>query len=333
MKSSPIKILMLESLIETESELTQVLIKNGYQTESLCDIEIAIEKISNQSIDLVICENSFGEYNGFAVFKLLMKYLRNYDIPFFLVLDNFEKEDMLIGLEMGINNFIVYPLNHDSICYKIENQLSKKVELNIFETKKFKSYFNFSLIAMCYVEDNKIRLVNQAFNKIYDGCNTEILEKSLLDVFNISENKQNELNYRRFQNGITDYCKLVEVQSVKNVDTKFDISFYRGKNQGTKHVFAEIIENKDGKESDQINEVEKTKNVLTKLFYTENIKLTIREQQVFKLSANGLPIKLIANELGLSERTVEKHRANIMAKADAKNMIEAIINIQQSFVP
>ncbi len=46
------------------------------------------------------------------------------------------------------------------------------------------------------------------------------------------------------------------------------------------------------------------------------------------MSANGLPIKIIANELGLSERTVEKHRANIMAKANAKNMIEAIICIQ-----
>jgi DNA-binding NarL/FixJ family response regulator len=61
-------------------------------------------------------------------------------------------------------------------------------------------------------------------------------------------------------------------------------------------------------------------------------KLTKRETQIFELSANGMPIKLIADQLNLSERTVEKHRANIMAKANAKNMIEAIARLKNNRV-
>jgi DNA-binding NarL/FixJ family response regulator len=45
-----------------------------------------------------------------------------------------------------------------------------------------------------------------------------------------------------------------------------------------------------------------------------------------------MPIKLIADHLNLSERTVEKHRANIMAKANAKNMIEAIARLKNNRV-
>lgn len=328
MKTSPIKILLLESIGKKDNSLLQALDENDYHTESISNIEMAIEKITNESIDLVICENNFDDKNGFVVFKLLIKYLRNYGVPFFLVLDSFEKEDMLIGLEIGIDNFIVYPINKDSISYKIENQFKKNNELNIFETDSFKNYFNKSLVAMFYVEGNKIRLANPAFYKLNNGCSDDMMELPLNNVFNIAHDKQNEFNYRRFQNGITNYCQLFRVSCLKNSDLSFDMSFYRGKNQGETHVFAEIIEIHGGKTINHLADNPKTTHLIENDF-NGNIKLTLREQQVFNLSANGLPIKIIAAELGLSERTVEKHRANIMTKSHAKNMIEAIIHIQK----
>ena len=333
MKSSSIKILLLESAEKSNNELRLMLNESGYQTDCLDDIDIVFEKILNQPVDLVICDNNVGEYNGFAVFKILMKYLRNYGIPFFLVLDSFEKEDMMIGLEIGIDNFIVYPINIDSVNYKIENQLRKRDELNIFKTDSFKEYFHSSLTPMFFIKEEKIVLVNKAFQKLYNGCTNEMFEIQLLNVFNIMENKQNELNYRRFQNGVTNYCKLVEVCCWKKTDSTFNLSFYRSRSPGSTQVFVEIVENHDYKAKDRIDEEKKSNITLDEPIYTGNIKLTHRELQVFRMSANGLPIKIIANELGLSERTVEKHRANIMAKANAKNMIEAINCIQQSFVP
>lgn len=43
-------------------------------------------------------------------------------------------------------------------------------------------------------------------------------------------------------------------------------------------------------------------------------KLSIREKQVIKLVAEGLKTKEIADILGISDRTVSKHRENIMTK-------------------
>lgn len=53
-------------------------------------------------------------------------------------------------------------------------------------------------------------------------------------------------------------------------------------------------------------------------------ELTARERQVLSLVVAGLPNKTIGYELDISPRTVEVHRANIMAKMQAKNLAELV---------
>jgi DNA-binding NarL/FixJ family response regulator len=51
-----------------------------------------------------------------------------------------------------------------------------------------------------------------------------------------------------------------------------------------------------------------------------NVTLTSRESEVLQLIAEGLPNKLIADELGISIKTVEKHRQQIMVKLHIHNV-------------
>ncbi|MBO7431029.1 MAG: response regulator transcription factor, partial [Spirochaetia bacterium] len=53
-------------------------------------------------------------------------------------------------------------------------------------------------------------------------------------------------------------------------------------------------------------------------------KLSLREQQILKLLIDGVPIKDIAEELFISSKTVENHKASIMVKLKCKNMTELI---------
>jgi two-component system response regulator FixJ len=52
--------------------------------------------------------------------------------------------------------------------------------------------------------------------------------------------------------------------------------------------------------------------------------LSEREQEVLKGMADGLPNKVIAHRLGISPRTVEAHRAHVMAKLDVTNFADAL---------
>lgn len=52
--------------------------------------------------------------------------------------------------------------------------------------------------------------------------------------------------------------------------------------------------------------------------------LTSREQDVLKGLADGLPNKTIAFDLGISPRTVEVHRANLMTKLGVRSLSDAL---------
>ncbi|MBW8297962.1 response regulator [Sphingopyxis sp.] len=52
--------------------------------------------------------------------------------------------------------------------------------------------------------------------------------------------------------------------------------------------------------------------------------LTPREREVLEGLAEGLPNKTIAYDLGISPRTVEVHRANLMAKLDVRSLSDAL---------
>jgi two-component system response regulator FixJ len=52
--------------------------------------------------------------------------------------------------------------------------------------------------------------------------------------------------------------------------------------------------------------------------------LTARERDVLEGLAQGLPNKTIAYDLGISPRTVEIHRANVMSKLGVRSLSEAL---------
>ena len=53
-------------------------------------------------------------------------------------------------------------------------------------------------------------------------------------------------------------------------------------------------------------------------------RLTTRENQVFELVVDGKPNKVVASDLGLSQKTVEVHRAHVMEKMRAGSFADLV---------
>ena len=55
--------------------------------------------------------------------------------------------------------------------------------------------------------------------------------------------------------------------------------------------------------------------------------LTKREREVFELLISNLTTKEIANELGISEKTVRNHISNVMQKLGVKGRSSAVVEL------
>jgi two-component system response regulator FixJ len=84
-------------------------------------------------------------------------------------------------------------------------------------------------------------------------------------------------------------------------------------------VLIEAIKRAASRLEETAGPVEDTATLRTRLD-----SLSEREQQVLYAVVAGLPNKTIAYDLGISPRTVEVHRANIMSKMQARNLPELV---------
>jgi DNA-binding NarL/FixJ family response regulator len=55
-----------------------------------------------------------------------------------------------------------------------------------------------------------------------------------------------------------------------------------------------------------------------------SLLLTSREREVVRLLARGQPNRLVASALGISVKTVESHRANVMRKLELRSIVDLV---------
>ncbi|MFC3415119.1 LuxR C-terminal-related transcriptional regulator [Algoriphagus hitonicola] len=317
-----IKILLVQ-LEDCDSSLFELLSENGFDVSQVFEVGDALKGINSKKFDLVFCDHDLGNHDGFYVFKSIQSFLKELFIPFFLIMDrNVLKEELMLVYELGIDNVIFKPFDKDSILNKIEQTLKKKTEVNLFRVKDFKSFFKYSLAPMIWVSDEKIQTINYAVGKILGDYSEQLVDKKVEQIFELKEEDTTRLSYFKFKHQVVNECFLNSIKLKEGISQTFDLYLYRGKFTGSTEYLIEVCY----LPSELKNKIRKNKNSGNS--DEASLKLTSREQEVFRLSADGLPLKLIAEKLNISRRTVERHRANIMQKTNSNSIIEAISKIR-----
>ena len=301
-------------------QLFNILQKSNYLIERAKNIQSVIQKTIELSPDLIISDHDSVEYDAFQKYNLLKKAILDCAIPYVVYIDSYESEDIKLGLDLGIDNFIFAPLDENRIIAKLKLLFDKIDRHKAFDKSSFDQLFYSSPVGVIICDSGKVERANQAFYRLFPFCD-EVSFTSFDDIFNFNNARDKKKQFVRCINGLTNECIIKDVSLKGGREYQVNLllsnisTLVKNRTLIQFEIKSDISTDTNKDYSKEFDEADKP---------GLDSVLTAREFDVLKISEKGVPVKLIAAELGISQRTVEKHRSNIMRKTDSVNIIEAI---------
>ncbi|WP_163325214.1 response regulator transcription factor [Draconibacterium mangrovi] len=321
MKTTQSNLLLIGESEVSSKMFIDVLAKENYHVTFVSNIEIAIQKLMKELPDLIICFYDINELNGFQVYNILDNEILKNEIPFIIIFNQFRKNEFFVAVELGIDSFIFPPFDQERILNIVQKQLIKNMERKAYGAIKFDSICRMIPYGVFVADDRLITQTNETFDKLANFTPKRNGSYLLSEVFALNTGYEDELKLSRFMNGLTKDCRLNRIKIHGRDKEYFNLYFSFVKKRGSSSkIIGVVIPLKDKEEVAEVNYL----NNMNSVKYLDPNVITARERQVLQLSATGVPIKQIAERLGISERTVEKHRSNIIQKTDCGNIMEAV---------
>ena len=317
-----------------------------YERDSASGIKSAIE----YNPDLILCELNMGLIDGIEVYNVLKDCFLLRRVPFIFLKQNASVEDVRHGMNLGADDFFSKPINIYDLVTSIEIQL-QKVKNNSNELiHEFNTLFELSPNGIIVFNEQVVIKANQSLKKLLKiGQRDSFI--SIKDLFEDSSLLRIQKWIQQPINGFTNaYNETITIKDRMGdaIELNMVISEFTNYSNSLQFIgfFTPVSTVNNNWVNDEIaNEVcnmlkrekititdnleEKITNIVKYRTLSSNNQnnsfFTKRENQVLSLTMEGLPIKIIADRLSISSRTVEKYRTKLMEKSKAKNIVEVIV--------
>jgi DNA-binding NarL/FixJ family response regulator len=340
MKTLGLKVLLVEPDKNQNDQLTGLLIEMGYQVISVRNIETAIRKLLEFFPQIIICQKELKDHSGFHFYTMFKNDLLNSGAPFILLMNEFSKDDLSVGMELGIDSFIFPPFESGKINNILQKQMQKNKNGKSDAASQIRTIFDLTPFGTFLCNEKMIVEANKSFYKMVQHSKSKHRSSLITDVFNFNNNQTNKLNLLRCLNSVLKYCSFKSIPLIYDPTELFDLhlSVIESWLPSVKIIGLIIpVKAESGHNGHSVSMTKITNpefNSLDTVDSGENSNglFTSREKQILNLSAQGAPIKQIAEQLGISVRTVEKHRSNIIKKTNSGNITEAVFYAQKKHI-
>jgi DNA-binding NarL/FixJ family response regulator len=341
---SPDKVLVIDDDQIQLKIIQNILTSKKYDVCIANNGALGIQKAFEYNPDLILCDINMSTFDGYQVYNILKESSLIDQIPFIFVSGNSELQDIRFGLDLGADDYFVKPFNTASLVLSIEKKISKFKKLKEAGKHVFKALFQLSPNGIFLFDEHVIFDANPALIQFLGMEGKSMTAYSIENVIDpLSFQTIKDKIHRCSKGLLNSFSETVFLKKAdqKKIEVKLFISVYE-KFTGYSLMIGlvTLFKNKEEDEefdSDVLRVLKKEDFVANGLpgkqlpesfqKQTEQSQgfFSKRETEVLYLSMEGLPNKLIADKLSISDRTVEKHRANLMEKTNSKNIIEVII--------
>ena len=345
------KILIIDSDQNFGDKIKKYLILHKYNVCYVNNGAAGIKEAFEYNPDIILCDINMDQIDGYQVHKVLTDSFILRTIPFIFLKENATIEDVRHGMNMGADDFISRPIGMRDLLKSIEIQLHKFETNNNELIHEFNTLFQLSPNGIIVFNEHVVLRANLPIKTLLKIDNQEPIYIKIEDIFDnpsllriknwIQQSFEGVKSI--FNEKITINDRLGEALELNMVISEFTkysdsvqfIGFFTPisplnsywVNDQLANEVCNLLEREKITIADNLGE--KITNIIKHrtLNYNgqNNLFFTKREHQVLCLSMEGLPIKIIADRLSISSRTVEKYRTKLMEKSKAKNIVEVIV--------
>ena len=190
------KILLIEDNEAIIMGLKYSLEQENFQVISAKTAKESKEKLDNKYIDIVLLDVSLPDGNGFEICKEIKE--KN-DIPIIFLTAQDEETSIVLGLDLGADDYIVKPFRTRELISRIKSVLrryGKKEENNIIQYKDIKidtisakvyknnkeiifTSLEYRILLMLFTNQNKLITREQLLEKIWDIAGNFVNDNTL----------------------------------------------------------------------------------------------------------------------------------------------------------
>ncbi len=310
MESKQNTILLIEDDVDLKETITDFLHDEGFQIIQAENGSSGIQKAIQTRPDIIICDITMPGISGYEVFNMLRQINTTSVIPFIFLSAKATKEDILLGLHLGADDYIPKPFEFSELLKIVRNRIENRRKLIDVNDEKFHALINNTFSGTVILNGQVIEHANKQFAEMLGYVKEEMIGNNLINFIH-QDDIRNISDYisKCEQGALKDF--IVEFKAIHKNNTLIDVCL-KGSNvifNGEKRIVSSCIAEVAEKSYKEIGKK------------IGSVKLSEREIEILTLICQGFSNSQIAAKLFLSERTIEGHRARLFNKTGTNSAV------------
>src|SRR6266542_186415 len=122
------KVLVIEDESETRDNLVLMLEMEGFNPFAAANGRAGIVIAKKELPDVILCDVSMPELDGYGVLESLRADEKTVSIPFIFLTAKGDKKDLRTGMNLGADDYLTKPANADEVLAAINARLDRHSE-------------------------------------------------------------------------------------------------------------------------------------------------------------------------------------------------------------
>ncbi len=304
-------ILLVEDDVDLKDTISEFLTREGFNLILAENGSQGIQKAIQHRPDIIICDITMPGITGYEVFNMLHQINTTSVIPFIFLSAKASKEDILLGLHLGADDYIPKPFDLSELVRIVRKRIDSRKRVLDLNDEKFEALLNNTFSGTVILNGPVIEHTNQHFANMLGYFQDELIGNNLVNFIHKDDirpvvdaiSKCDQGAVKEFKIGFKAIHKdnrLVEL-CLKGTSVVF-----KGEKRIVSSCTTEVAAIAEADEPERKSPV---------------VKLSDREVEILTLICQGLSNAQIAAKLFLSERTIEGHRARLFDKTGSTSAV------------